>query len=158
MYIYNVNRLNLCTIQAQSEHVGVTRKIESLHHQICTRSIYMGINRVPSSIWRCKNWFCVVATLFWNRGSFYTLVQSVGDFWYTPCIPILLMQFIWYPFQWYWCRSGGVVTGFLFSLAKIWSSHLQNCTGFIGMGINQILPPIWRCKDWFWAMSSVVLR
>ena len=131
------------------------RKIESLHRQICTRSIDMGINRVPSSIRRCKDRLWAMATLFWNRGSCYTLVQNVGDCWYSPCTFILLIQFIWYPFQWYRCRSGGAVTGFLFPCIKIQSSHLQNCTGLIDISIIRVLLSFWRCKDWIWAIKAL---
>ena len=37
-----------------------TIKIQSLHHQICTGRIDIGINRVLSSIQRCKNWIWAI--------------------------------------------------------------------------------------------------
>ena len=55
------------------------------------------------------------ATLFWNRGSPYTLILKAGDLQYGPCTSVLIMRFIWHPYQWHWCRSGGPVTRFLFS-------------------------------------------
>ena len=131
------------------------KKIESSHRQIGTGRIDMGIIRVLLSIRRCKDRFWAMATLFWNRGSCYTSVQSAGDFWYSPCTSTLSIQSIWYPFQRYRCRSGGAVTGFLFSCTKIQSSHHQDCAGYIDIGINRVLLSFWRCKDWIWAIRAL---
>ena len=147
-----------CTISAWFEHASEVRKIWSSHHQIGTRSIVIGIIQIPPSIQRCKDWFWAMATLSWNRGSPYTSAQSAADFWYGPCTSQLIIWFIWHQYQWFQYRSGGAVTGFLFPLSKIQSSHRQNCTGPIDMGINQILSSIRRCKDWFQVIKNVISK
>ena len=89
----------------------VKKRIWSLHHQICTSVIDMGIKWVLFLIWRCKDYYGShpLSVSIYRVNPYFRITSPWPRT--SPCTSTLMMGLEWYPFQCFRCQFGGVRTG-----------------------------------------------